>query len=104
MVIAELSQRSLRLPYRLTGKAGTGSPIPKTSSGLNRRRLHSGLTDALQASGVIGGTHSHTSSRLSPARLHSGLNDALQISDVIAGTHSHTRSGLSGRQFAFRIE
>src|SRR6266478_297008 len=95
MVIAELSQRSLRLPYRLTGKAGTGSPIPKTTSGLNRGRLHSGLNDALQASDVIGGTHSHTSSGLNRAGLHSGLNDALQLSDVIGGTHSHTTSGLN---------
>src|SRR6266446_9937136 len=94
MVVAKLSQRSLHLPYRPTGIAGTGSPISQTSSGLNRGRLHSGLNDALQASDVIGGTHRHTGSGLNRARLHSGLNDALQVSDVIGGTHGHTTSGL----------
>src|SRR5258708_26696045 len=87
MVVAELSQRSLQLPYRPTGIAGTGSPISQTSSRLNRGRLHSGLNDALQASYVIGGTHSHISSGLNRARLHSGLNDALQVSDMRFGPH-----------------
>src|SRR5260221_9492116 len=95
MIVAKLSQRSLQLPYRPTGIAGTGSPITQTSSGLNRGRLHSGLNDALQSSDVIGGTHSHTSSGLGNRdRLHSGLNDALQLSDVIGGTHIHTSSWL----------
>src|SRR3954447_21417662 len=97
MVVAKLSQRSLQLPYRPTGIAGTGSPISQTSSGLNRGRLHSGLNDALQVRDVIGGTHSHTSSGLNRARLHSGFNDALQVRDVIGGTHGHTSSGLGNR-------